>query len=212
MINENNSCNQNIRSNQNNAIRTIKVITMKNMLIVATLFLFACTNYVGAREPLKNATCIYGYHNYVNESLHSIEANGTAIMEETEVAGLVQVNGFLKAEESTMHSLKVNGQTELHNCLITNSTTINGLLDAEKTQFQNGLSIASQKIILRGCTVDSLTIRKLKEYAGKQVVYLRSGTVVTGTIIFESGKGELWISLNSKVADSQVSGAQIYRR
>jgi hypothetical protein len=185
---------------------------MRKILILTLLSAFACISILAAREPLKNATCLYGYHTYIKETLNSIQADGTAILEGTQVRGLTRINGILKAKASTLHALQVNGQAELNNCLITNGTSINGFLDADKTEFQQGLSIASQKVILRGSTADSLTIREVKGFTGKQVVYLRNGTVITGPIVFESGNGELWVSLSSKISEDLVSGGQIYRK
>lgn len=185
---------------------------MKKMFFFAMLSTIASLHSIYGVENMNKSDYNQGYQRYGKETLNSIQGNGMVILEGTNVTGLVQVNGSLKAEESTINSLQVNGQTDLHNCVITNTTIINGSLNADNTKFQNSLSVASQKIVLRMCTVDSLTIREVVGYTDKQIVDLRSGTSVTGPIIVESGNGEIWVSFNSEISETQVSGAQIYRR
>lgn len=189
---------------------------MKKMFLLVILSAIANSHSIhGAEseiESMNRSNYDYGYQKYGKETLSSIHGNGTVILEGTKISGLVQVNGNLKAEKSAINSLQVNGQTDLHDCVITNTTIVNGSLNADKTKFQNALSVASQKIVLRKCTVDTLTIREVSGYTGNQIVDLRSGTRVTGPIVVESGKGEIWISSNSEISEAQVSGAQVYRQ
>ena len=153
----------------------------------------------------------YGYQKYGKETVDAIQANGSVVLEETKILGTVSVNGSLNAEESAIGTLQVNGQADLKNCLINNTTIINGSLNAVNTNFQKELSVASQKIILGTCSVDSLIVREVNGYDGVQVIDLRSGTKITGPIIVESGNGEIWLSSNSEISD-QVSGAKVYRK
>jgi hypothetical protein len=152
-----------------------------------------------------------GYQKYGKETVDAIQANGSLILEETNILGLVSVTGSLNADGSAIGSLQVNGQADLKNCLIDKTTTINGSLNADHTKFQNELSVTSQKTTLVTCSVSSLTIRKVKGFDGTQIIDLRSGTKVTGPITVESGNGEIWLSANSEISD-QVSGAKVYRK
>lgn len=153
----------------------------------------------------------YGYQKYGKETVDTIQANGSVILEGTKILGLVSVNGSCNAEESAIGSLQVNGQVKLKNCLIDNTTVVNGLLHADSTKFQKELSASSQKIILGACSINSLTIREVNGYDGPQIIDLRSGTKVTGPITVESGNGEIWLSSNSEILD-QVTGAKVYRK
>ena len=182
------------------------------MFYLAILSALTSSYSVSEVEKMNKSNYNYGYQKYGKEFLDSIQGNGTVILEGTKVSGLVQVNGSLNAEESAINSLQVNGQTNLHNCVITNTAIVNGSLDADNTKFQNLLSVATQKTILRMCSVDSLIIREVSGYTGKQVVDLRSGTNVKGPIVVESGNGEIWISSNSEISEAQVSGAKVYRK
>lgn len=183
---------------------------MKKMFFLAMLSAIFTSYSIHGAENMNKSN--YGYQKYGKETLDSIQGNGTVILEGTKILGLVQVNGSLKAEESAINTLQVNGQTDLHNCVIANTTTINGSLNADNTKFKNILSVASQKIVLGMCTVDSLTIREVQGYTGTQIIDLRSGTKVIGPISVESGNGEIWISSNSEISEAQVSGAQVFRK
>jgi len=163
-------------------------------------------------DTVEKSNINYGYQKYGEETMDSVQGNGMVILEGTKVLGLVQVNGSLNAEESAIDSLQINGKTELRNCLITNTASINGSLTADNTKFQKELSVASQKIILRMCSLKSLTIREVTGFTGAQVVDLRSGTRVSGPIVVEAGNGEIWISSNSEISLDQVSGAKVYKK
>jgi len=116
----------------------------------------------------------YGYQKYGKETIDSIQANGSVMLEGTKILGLADVNGSLNAEESAINSLRVNGLAELSNCVIENKAVINGSLKAVNTDFQSNLSIASQKIVLKMCTVNSLTVREVNGYSNPQIIDLRS--------------------------------------
>jgi len=185
-------------------------MNMKKIVFLVLLSAISMSFNICGAENMNNSYS--GYQKYGKETVSSIQGNGSVVLEETKVLGLLQVNGSLKADESLINSLQVNGQADLNNCVIANTTIINGSLNANNTKFQQELSVASQKIVLRMCSLDSLTIREVSGYTGTQVIDLRSGTNVTGAITVESGKGEIWISSNSEIQSSQVSGAQVYKK
>jgi hypothetical protein len=193
-------------------IDNIKEIHMKKMFFLAMLSAISTSYCAHGIEGLNKANYTYAHQQYGKETVDSIHVNGRVILEGTKILGLVQVNGSLQAKESAIHSLQINGQSDLHNCVVTNTTTINGSLNADHTKFQNALSVASEKIVLERCTVDSLTVRKVQGYTGTQVVDLRDGTKIIGPITVESGNGEIWISSNSEISEAQVSGALVFRK
>lgn len=178
-------------------------------LIALTTLSVMCKGY--GVEKFNKSTYNYGYQRYGKETIDSIQANGSVTLEGTKVLGILAVNGSLNAEESAVGSLQVNGQVDLKSCLINNTAIINGSLNAENTKFQKELSVASQKITLRTCSVDSLIVREVSGYDGVQIIDLRSGTKISGPIVVESGNGEIWLSSNSEISD-QVNGAKVLRK
>lgn len=185
-------------------------MNMKKLYFLVLLSAISMSCNICGAENMNNFD--FGYQKYGKETVNSIQGNGSVVLEETKVLGHVQVNGSLKADESLINSLQVNGQADLNNCVIADTTIINGSLTANNTKFQQELSVASQKIVLRMCSVDSLTVREVSGYTGTQVIDLLSGTNVIGSITVESGKGEIWVSSNSEIQSTQVFGAQVYKK
>ncbi|MGK5595273.1 MAG: hypothetical protein ACSNEK_07950 [Parachlamydiaceae bacterium] len=184
---------------------------MKKIYLLAVISALTMFSKGYGEDNMNKFSYNYGYQKYGNETVDAIQANGSVVLEGTKVLGLVSINGSLNAEESAISSIKVNGQVDLKNCLINNTATINGSLNADNTKFQKELSVASQRITLRTCSLDSLIVREVQGYDGIQIIDLRSGTKVTGPIVIESGNGEIWLSSNSEISD-QVSGAKVYRK
>lgn len=184
---------------------------MKKISFLIVLTALSIVNKGYSVEKMNKTTYSYGYQRYGKETVDSIQGNGSIILEGTKVLGLILVNGSLNAEESAIGSLQVNGQVDLKNCLVNNTATINGSLNADNTKFQKELSVASQRITLRTCSVDSLIVREVGGYDGVQVIDLRSGTKITGPIVVESGNGEIWLSSNSEISE-QISGAKVVRK
>ncbi len=177
--------------------------------VFLTMLAFANIGY--GVEKMNKVNQNYGYQTYEKETVESIQANGSVILDGTKVLGIIQVNGSLDADEAAIGSLQVNGQVNLKNSLISDNAIINGSLNADNTKFQKELSIATQKFTLRTCTVESLIVREVIGYEGAQIIDLRSGTKITGPIVVESGKGEIWLSSNSEVS-GQVTGAKVYKK
>lgn len=180
-----------------------------NFIIASTALAWICHGY--GMDKINKPTDSYGFQRYGKETVQSIQGHGGIILEGTRVLELVRINGNLNAEESAIGSLQVNGQVDLKNCVVNNLVTINGSLHADNTKFLKELSVASQRITLKTCSVDSLIIREVKGYDGIQVLDLSSGTKITGPIVVESGHGEIWLSSGSEISD-QVSGAKVVKK
>lgn len=184
---------------------------MKIIYLLAVISSLAMFSKGYGVDKMHKSGYSYGYQRYGRETVDAIQANGNLALEGTKVLGLVSVSGSLHAEESVIGGIQGNGQVDLKNCLIDGTTTVNGSLNADNTKFQKELSVASQRITLRTCSIDSLIVREVQGYNGAQVIDLRGGTKVTGPILVESGNGEIWLSPNSEIS-GQVSGAKIYRK
>lgn len=184
---------------------------MKKLCFLTALTALTSVSQGYGEDKMNNANYNYGYQSYGKETVNSIQGNGSVVLDGTKVLGLVQVNGSLEADEAAIDSLQINGQATLKNCLIKNGASINGSLAADNTKFQKELSVASQKIILRTCSVESLTVRQVAGFEGIQIIDLKSGTKVTGPIVVESGNGEVWLSSNSE-ALGEISGAKVIRK
>ena len=185
---------------------------MKSFLFMSIVFSgFFCLGTSVIHGGLMQRNEGYGLCSYKKETVDFINVNGSASFDEIKVQGKTIVNGSLYADESAMNTLQVNGRAQLKNCSISSEAVINGALLADNTNFGGELSVASQQIKLGGCSVASIRIREVASYTGTQVVELRSGTKVNGSITVESGKGEVWLFSNSQVI-GEIIGAQVIEK
>lgn len=155
-----------------------------------------------------NDKFVNGNQSFGKESFDNIQANGNTTLHGTKISHLFSANGYLKAEDASFGNLQVNGEVDLKNCTISNQTKINGSLNAVDTTFKNNLSIASKKIIFDNCLLESVIVRKINGYEGNQVIELRNSTTVAGSIVFESGNGEIWLAPTSKIK-GKVEGSKV---
>jgi hypothetical protein len=184
---------------------------MRNVYVLAVISAFSMFSNGYTGENMNRYS--YGYQKFGKETVDNIQANGSVIIEGTTVLNLVFVNGSLNADESIIDSLQVNGQVDIKDSVVNNTSRINGSLNADNTEFHKELSVASQKLILKNCSVDSLIVREVNGYDGIQIVELRGATKIIGPIIVESGNGEIWISSKSEILDQEhIRGAKVIRK
>lgn len=166
---------------------------------------------LNAECELKASQGSHGIVKYENETLGSVNAHGRVSIVTTTVTGPVQVKGILTAENSSLGSLQVHGKARIKDCTINGPTTIYGYLDGEKTKFQNTIEAYSRKMRLRACSVDSIRIPQTNGSNKPPVIALLSGTTVAGSIIVESGNGEIWLSSDSEIL-GEVQGATVKKK
>lgn len=132
----------------------------------------------------------YGFSSYGQETLESLKVYGGAQLKGTIILRHLDVYGELKANDAKIGSLAVYGAAELTDCTIKHETAIHGSLAATDSKFQGPLFITSTKIVLSGCTTESIVIGKDTPNA-YTIVELKNGTVVKGDLTFENGLGEV---------------------
>ena len=159
------------------------------MFLVLTALMVPIVFSGGDKLQASYGTC--GIQEYHKTKLDSLQINGIVTLDETTVLGAVQVNG----------------QAEMKKSCIGGKMVMNGLLTAADTEFQSELSVASKKTTLEGCLVHSITVRETGD-EGVEVVDLRKETIVSGSVIFESGQGEVWLSGDSAVK-GEIRGAKV---
>lgn len=184
---------------------------MKKLCFLTALAALTILGEGYGAEKTKNTNYKPGIQSYGKETLAAIQANGSVILEGTQVLGSVKVNGSLQADQAVIDSLQINGKADLKSCLIKNSADINGSLMANNTEFLHELSVASEKITLIKYSANALIVRPVEGFKGAQIIDLRSGTKVNGPIVVESGNGEIWLSSNS-VASGKITGTKIVKK
>jgi hypothetical protein len=148
---------------------------------------------------------------FEGESVNSISANGSVLVNNSTVKDAITVNGALLAIGSTIGSMDVNGGVKIENSIIHGQTMINGALKAEETKFEGLLSIASEKTTLNNCELNNITIRKNGKNNPLQTVELNGKTTIKGNIVFEVNGGVVVVT-NEVILLGQVIRGQIQQQ
>jgi hypothetical protein len=118
------------------------------------------------------------------------------------------MNGKFTATEVTMKEGKINGSVEIKKSKI-GTITVYGLLIANDSEFEKKIIFDSSEIYISNSIVQDIVSINSSENPIGQKIYLKEGSIVKGTIVFNNGKGEVIVSGNSKLSPSQVTGGKI---
>ena len=177
--------------------------------LLATSFLIFVTAWpMSSWNPIQLTNTYCGSKSFGDEHLGEIVVNGATELDETTIEHLT-VNGSLEARNATIGTLIVNGSAYLEDSKVERNTTINGGLETSGATLHK-ISILSSEIILCNSTATDIVIHKARP-SKVQRLKLRKGTQITGSVTFESGKGEVWISDDSSVK-GQIKGATTLRK
>lgn len=156
---------------------------------------------IGKAKDVSHGSLVYG-----NEMVNRVQSNGFVTLNGTQVTEHLQVNGRLKAEEAEIEAMQVNGQATLDRCSIFQKSSVCGSLIATLSKFSDELSVSSEKVFFDSCTLNTLQIIKVNGYQGVQIVELRGKTKINGSIVFESGNGEIIADPECEITGNIVGG------
>lgn len=151
----------------------------------------------------------FGLTSYGAITLESLKSAGLLKLNGTSVAAL-QVKGSLIAKDATIGSLEIFGEANLSNSTVEKTSSIFGTLQATHAKFLQPLTLQTRKATFTASKLDSIRVQPT-ESKGKQILELRQGTEVNGSIVFESGNGEVHISRNSHLFGS-VTGGKVLKK
>ncbi len=193
------------------------------------MLIFSCLSLtqLAAKNPEIYMETGFGKTYFGNETIKNIHACGKVVLDATQVTESLNVNGDLQANDAqianmavngksdlrncSVKEMKINGHIHLDNCSIERESLVNGFLVAVHTTFSEKLTASSPKLIFEDCQLDSIHMKKDSEENKTQVIELKKGTKVDGSITFESVKGEVILSSDS-VVTGKIIGGKIIRQ
>jgi hypothetical protein len=120
----------------------------------------------------------------------------------------LEITGPLVAKNVACSKLDATGPVDVTELSVSGEATITGPLKASKSTFQN-LTIWADEISLEDIKIKDILVKNNK--GKKQVLHLKGKTVVTGNIIFESGKGT--VEQGSEVnVQGEIKGATVEKK
>jgi len=147
----------------------------------------------------------------IDETVNSVTANGSVFLKNSTILDSVVVNGALLSIESDLGSLQVNGEAKLEHSAIKGDALINGALKAEKCHFFGSLSIASEMTFLENATTIQILIRKTSHLNSGQILKLSGKTIIHGDIVFESGKGQVFVTDDVEIVGNVIGGCVVQK-
>ena len=185
------------------------MVKFKWLFILSSIFSVSC---VTIKSKSTNLLLDSKYEKY--NAFHDVALVNTDITKE------LMVNGVLTATNSKLHKVSLNGSAVITNTVIYEDISINGELTVDKTVLKKNvvghgkllakhakirkIDLAAKIIILNDTVVDSIRIREFKN----TTIYVRNNSVVTGSIVFDTGLGRVVIDKSSHVKGS-ITGACI---
>lgn len=152
-----------------------------------------------------------GIHQYGNTELDSLDSVGLIKLNRTSILKQLRLTGSLIAQGAKIGSLDISGEANLTDTTIENGGNVIGSFQATRSTLKKNLTVLSQKILITASNLESITIRQDSGFKGKQILELRQGTIINGSVHFESGKGEVLIFPGSQVLGN-VTGGKIIRK
>ncbi|MBS0624551.1 MAG: hypothetical protein JSS32_00700 [Verrucomicrobia bacterium] len=150
-----------------------------------------------------------GAGSFGSEFIDSISGAGLVKLNGTQVENL-KIDGSLISKDAKLGSISVQGEVNLRDSVVSGKTHVIGYVTSQGSSFQN-LTISTPKATFTKTRIDSLTVQSVPSYKGKQVLELKQGTIVSGPITFESGKGEVLVDSTSRI-EGKVSGGKVIHK
>lgn len=171
------------------------------MIRVMVVGLLMVAGAVVSKEPS------HGTRTFTNEKVSEVVVNGFVTLKGSKVTKRLQVNGRVEAEGCSIARMEINGSADLSDCVIKGRGSVNGVLVANDSNFDDKLTVTSEKMTFNNCTLKALYIPLMTGCKEPQIVELLGKTQVSGTITFASGKGEVIAGPGSELNGAVIGGS-----
>jgi hypothetical protein len=141
-----------------------------------------------------------------------LKINGEAVLGQgTVVKEMMVINGSLKAQGVKFEAeLFANGNADIKQVRLQADAHFNGNLNASDSEFFKKFYALSQQSDYSNCQFKDIVIKKNPYINTKQIIRLMNNSIVNGDVIFESGKGEVYLDANSQIKGEVHGGRKIY--
>lgn len=172
---------------------------------------FASSLLAEEKGEEKKSAFVSGVNSYGAEMIESVQGSGLIKLNGTTITESLRLNGSLLSQNAQIALVDVSGEANFTGTTISKGGTVLGSIQATRSNFQGNLTLLTQKAVFTATQLQGITFRQDPSFRGKQVLELKQGTIVHGSIVFESGKGEVLLSSGSQILGS-VKGGKIVRR
>ncbi len=180
------------------------MLKLRNPIIGIIAISFLCTLFA---EPIQ----VYGGKNFGHESVEAIDGTGLIKLSGTIVENEVHIIGSLISQNGEIGELDIIGEVNLTGTTVKHGGQIMGSIQTVRSKIEEPITLLCQKAVFTNSKLSDITVKQDSGFKGKQILELRLGTLVNGSIHFESGKGEVLVYPGSQVLGT-VSGGKIIKK
>jgi len=178
---------------------------------VKVLLLISLSFSLLANEPSRENVLSTG-GSAGQEVFENLTSSGVLKLNGTTIKNLLEVQGCLIAQGAKIGAINAMGEVNLTGSSISQPSSISGYLRAQGTTFKGPLTLSLYKAVFTSSKIlGNIVVQRQEAFKGKQVIELKQGSVVEGTIVFESGKGEVHLYPGCKVYSS-IEGGKLIRK
>lgn len=134
------------------------------------------------------------------------DINGPLTVNQVEIRRL-KLNGPLQGQKFSLSQGVINGPVDIQQSKVTDILTIFGPMNAQQSTFKD-LMIATDHAHFKKCNIQSLTITKDNRAIPKIQQVILDQSQIHGTLMFESGRGEV-ILVNPQSRVKEVIGGRV---
>jgi cytoskeletal protein CcmA (bactofilin family) len=170
-------------------------------------------------------TSISGSTNIINQSVDSLQVNGSLTFENLTVENSLKVNGAAAGSTLTCKDLTVSGSFEASNITVHDNiyvsgsftaidlanmgkTTVKGAFKAENSRFSE-IEYHGGKIELQHSTAASLLVTATTWPTSQQLV-LKDKSIIEGDVIFDSKVGKVYLGRGCEIK-GRIKGAEVVK-
>jgi cytoskeletal protein CcmA (bactofilin family) len=169
---------------------------MKNLTVSAAIFMLVNTAF---------AYTGYNICNYGNQTIDSVICNSPTVMKDTTVRGDIKVTGSLSAKNINAQNVEVEGNTDISDSKIMGNVQIKGSFSANNVQFQKGVAVESESIMLNHSTVNGLMT--ITSDQNTPYLQMQCSSVISGSVLFSGKAGIVQITGESLIKGKVVNGS-----
>lgn len=138
-----------------------------------------------------------------------LKVKGDVHLVKADLPGSINIEGDFRGERVKLGHTEIKGNVELIDSEITVRAAFEGDdVYIENSNLTENLELTTKRVILNHSTFNTLLIFPVEGYDGEQLLELRNGTNIKGSIVFYSGKGRVIRSKDSLIR-SEIIGAEV---
>jgi phage baseplate assembly protein gpV len=146
----------------------------------------------------------------INLDCKALDVDGSVKVKKIKVNNVRVTGEFYANDAAIAQNLTVDGAIEGRNINVAGKTTLVGELDVRDSNFQV-IDIISEECTLDSTTTKNITFKKPSTIFKTEKLVLKGNSTVAGDVVFESGKGEIYLYGDSTIT-GQVKGGTIVKK